>query len=225
MEWGFQTVIPMSEMNTVVSVGFVSGMENMPCSSGTALLSKEHSSNLDAGIDVGNSSMKLLNSNSSVAHHHYNLGRSIFLKRSRHYYGHHYSRRNSGSLSNPTTSCGLISPLHDERLSFKFAQYKPEPGRDGREKAFGRPERIRSTSLVMDAVLPDQVNAVCGLCQKHLRRKPYILGNTLASGEFSVVAVLVCGHVYHADCLEKRTSFEERRDPRCPLCSSSLSQI
>ncbi|TYI48357.1 hypothetical protein E1A91_D13G242800v1 [Gossypium mustelinum] len=199
--------------------------ENMPCSPGTALLSKEHSSNLDAGIDVGNSSMKLLNSNSSVAHHHYNLGRSLFLKRSRHYYGHHYSRRNSGSLSNPTTSRGLISPLHDERLSFKFAQYKPESGRDGGEKAFGRPERIRSTSLVMDAVLPDQVNAVCGLCQKHLRRKPYILGNTLASGEFSVVAVLVCGHVYHVDCLEKRTSFEERRDPQCPLCSSSPSQI
>ncbi|TYH93258.1 hypothetical protein ES332_A13G241700v1 [Gossypium tomentosum] len=202
--------------------------ENMPCSSATALLSKEHSSNLDAGIDVGSSSMKLLNSNSSVAHHHYNLGRSIFLKRSRHYYGHHYSRRNSGSLSNPTTSRGLISPLHDERLSFKFAQYKPESGRGagyGREKAFGRPERIRSTSLVMDAVLPDQVNSVCGLCQKHLRRKPYILGNTLASGEFSVVAVLVCGHVYHEDCLEKRTSFEERRDPRCPLCSSSPSQI
>ncbi|TYI48360.1 hypothetical protein E1A91_D13G242800v1 [Gossypium mustelinum] len=184
--------------------------ENMPCSPGTALLSKE-----------------LLNSNSSVAHHHYNLGRSLFLKRSRHYYGHHYSRRNSGSLSNPTTSRGLISPLHDERLSFKFAQYKPESGRgaDGGEKAFGRPERIRSTSLVMDAVLPDQVNAVCGLCQKHLRRKPYILGNTLASGEFSVVAVLVCGHVYHVDCLEKRTSFEERRDPQCPLCSSSPSQI
>ncbi|KAB1996509.1 hypothetical protein ES319_D13G236900v1 [Gossypium barbadense] len=201
--------------------------ENMPCSPGTALLSKEHSSNLDAGIDVGNSSMKLLNSNSSVAHHHYNLGRSLFLKRSRHYYGHHYSRRNSGSLSNPTTSRGLISPLHDERLSFKFAQYKPESGRgaDGGEKAFGRPERIRSTSLVMDAVLPDQVNAVCGLCQKHLRRKPYILGNTLASGEFSVVAVLVCGHVYHVDCLEKITSFEERRDPQCPLCSSSPSQI
>ncbi|KAH1033428.1 hypothetical protein J1N35_045602 [Gossypium stocksii] len=199
--------------------------ENMPCSSGTAILSKEHSSNLDAGIDAGNSSMKLLNSNSSVAHHHYNLGRSIFLKRSRHYYGHHYSRRNSGSLSNPTTSRGLISPLHDERLSFKFAQNKPESGRgaDGRERAFGRPERIRSTSLVMDAVLPDQVNAVCALCQKHLRRKPYILGNTLASGEFSVVAVLVCGHVYHADCLEKRTSFEERRDPRCPLCSGSPS--
>ena len=29
------------------------------------------------------------------------------------------------------------------------------------------------------------------------------------SCEFSVVVVLVCGHVYHANCLEQITSFEE----------------
>ncbi|XP_039040851.1 uncharacterized protein LOC120179275 isoform X2 [Hibiscus syriacus] len=203
--------------------------EDMPCLSGTVILSKEHSSNLDAGINVGDSSVKLLNSNSSVAHHRYNLGRSIFLKRSRHYYGHHHSHRNSGSLSNPSTSRGLISPLLDERLSFKCAHYKPDSGHhaDGREKAFGfgRPERIRSSSLVMDVVSSDKVKAVCGICQKHFRRKPYFLGNSLASGEFSVVAVLVCGHVYHAGCLEERTSLEDRHDPRCPLCSSSPSLI
>ncbi|KAK8649848.1 hypothetical protein V6N13_139502 [Hibiscus sabdariffa] len=208
--------------------------EDMPCSSGTMLLSKEHSSNLDAGIDVEDSSLKLLSSNSSGAHHHYNLGRSIFLKRSRHYYGHHYSRRNSGRLSNPSTSRGLINPLHDERLSFKFAQYKPESVSaidfslrtfaDGREKAFGfgRPERIRSSSLVTDAVSPDKVKAVCGVCQKHFIGKPYCLGNSPAPGEISVVAVLVCGHVYHADCLEERTGFEDRHDPRCPLCCHVL---
>ncbi|XWS27082.1 hypothetical protein CRYUN_Cryun26dG0086100 [Craigia yunnanensis] len=178
-----------------------SSSEDMPCSSGTELLSKEHSSNLDGGMDVGDSSVKLLNSNSSVAQRHYNLGRSMFLKRSRHYYGHHYSRRNSGSLSNPPTS------------------------RDGREKTFGRPERIRSSSMVMDAVSPDKAKMICGECQKHLRRKPYFLGNTLASGEFSVVAVLVCGHVYHADCLEERTSLEDRCDPPCPSCSGSSSQV
>ncbi|XWS17084.1 hypothetical protein CRYUN_Cryun33cG0037500 [Craigia yunnanensis] len=184
-------------------------------------------STVDAGMDVADSSVKLLNSNSSVAQRHYNLGRSIFLKRSRHYYGHHYSRRNSGNLANPSTSHGKISPLHDERLSFKFTQYNPESGchADGREKAFGRPERIRSSSLMMDAVSPDKVKMICGVCQKHLRQKPYFLGNTLASGEFSVVAVLVFGHVYHADCLEERTSFEDRHDPLCPLCSGSPSQV
>lgn len=193
----------------------------MPCSSGTELLSKEHSSSLDAGMDVGDSSVKLLNSDSSTAQRHYNLGHSLFLKRSRHYYAHHYSRRNSGSVAKPSTSRGKIGPLHEERLSFKFTQYNPESGRhaDGREKAFGRPERIRYGSLLVDEVSPDKVKMICGICQKHLRRKPYFLGNTLASGEFSVVAVLVCGHVYHADCLEERTSIEDRHDPPCPLCS------
>ncbi|GMJ15644.1 hypothetical protein HRI_005233600 [Hibiscus trionum] len=205
-----------------------SSSEDMPCSSGKALLSKEHLMNLDTGIDVVHSAVKLLNTNSSVAHHHYNLGRSVFLKRSRHYYGHHhYSRRNSSSLSNLSSSRGPISPLHDERLSFKFAQYKPESRNctGGREKAFGfgRPERIRYSSLVMDAVSPDKVKAVCGVCQKHLRQKPYFLGNIPASGKFSVVAVLVCGHIYHADCLEGITRFEDRHDPRCPLCSASPS--
>ncbi|XP_039059606.1 uncharacterized protein LOC120203364 [Hibiscus syriacus] len=198
--------------------------EDKPCSSGTPLLPKEHLMNLDAGIDVGDSSVRLLNSNPSVAHHRYYLGRSIFLKRSRHYYGHHYLRRNSSSLSNPSTSRGSVSPLHDERLSFKFAQYKPESVHcaDGREKAFGfgRPERIRSSTLVMDSVSPEKVKAVCGVCQKHLIRKPYFLGNMPASGEFSAVAVLVCGHVYHPDCLEGRTNFEDRHDPQCPLCSA-----
>ena len=79
--------------------------------------------------------------------------------------------------------------------------------------------------MVTDAVSPDKAKMICGKCQKQLRRKPYFLGNRLASGEFSVVAVLVCGHVYHADCLEERTSLEDRCDPPCPLCSGSPSQV
>lgn len=47
---------------------------------------------------------------------------------------------------------------------------------------------------------------VCGLCQQRTR-------------ENAVTAVLVCGHAYHADCLEVRTTNEDRRDPPCPLCT------
>ncbi|XP_038993745.1 uncharacterized protein LOC120117551 [Hibiscus syriacus] len=90
------------------NLDFPSSLEEKSCLSGTALLPKEHLMNLDAGIDVGDSSVKLLNSNTSVAHHHYDLGHSVLLKRSRHYYGHHYSRRNSSSLSNPSTSRGSL---------------------------------------------------------------------------------------------------------------------
>ncbi|GLU09604.1 hypothetical protein SLE2022_264550 [Rubroshorea leprosula] len=215
--------------NNDTNLDSTSSPEEMPCSSGTELLSKENSSNLlDVGMGIGDGPVKLLNAPSSSVHHQYNHGRSIFLKRSRHYYGHQYSRRNSSGHGNPSTSHGKSTPSHDERLAFKLAsQYNAETGRhsDGREKAFNRPERIRSSSLAMDAVSSDAVKIVCGLCQKVLRRKPYFIGNTMASSEFSVVAVLVCGHVYHADCLEQKTSAEDRRDPSCPLCSGSVSQV
>lgn len=75
----------------------------------------------------------------------------------------------------------------------------------------------------MNAVSSDVVKMVCGICQKPLRRKPYFVGSTLSSGELSVVAVLVCGHVYHAECLEQRTCGEDRRDPPCSLCLGLLS--
>ena len=41
-----------------------------------------------------------------------------------------------------------------------------------------------------------------------------------SSTDLSVVAVLVCGHVYHAECLEQKTRHEDIRDPPCPLCVS-----
>ncbi|KAL5783425.1 hypothetical protein ACOSP7_008454 [Xanthoceras sorbifolium] len=205
--------------------------DNMPCSSVTELASKEKSSHLvedsselkpfSSGMDVTDNSMKLLNAHSSLAHHHYNLGRSIFLKRSRHHYSHQYSRRNSGSHGSASSSHGKGVPLHDERLSFKLAsQCNTESGHhtENREKLFCRPERIRFSSLARDAESPDEVKMVCGICQKLFRRKSYFLGNTMSSGEYNVVAVLVCGHVYHADCLEQRTSLEDIRDPPCLLC-------
>lgn len=211
--------------------------DNMPCSSDLESLCKEKSSKsvdctesniLSPGIDIPDNTAKLLNVHSSLPHHHYNLGRSMFLKRSRHYYGHQYSRRNSGNNVNASSSHAKMIPSRDERFSFKFSgQCTSEYGRiaEYREKAFGRPERIRSTSLLIDAGPSDVGKKVCGVCQKLLRRKPYFLGDALSSGEYSVVAILVCGHVYHADCLEERTCLEDRRDPPCPSCLGLPSQI
>lgn len=37
-------------------------------------------------------------------------------------------------------------------------------------------------------------------------------------GTSSVVAVLVCGHVFHANCLEIITRETDKFDPSCPVC-------
>ncbi|KAD3067853.1 hypothetical protein E3N88_35733 [Mikania micrantha] len=79
-----------------------------------------------------------------------------------------------------------------------------------REKASRKQERIRSNRLVIDVVSGDSTKIMCGLC-------------SASTSDTSVVAVLVCGHVYHADCLETRTPYEDRRDPLCPVCVDSHS--
>lgn len=210
--------------------------DTMPCSSGMDLLTEKSSHLTEAGalkpltsvMDMTDSSLKLSNPHHPLSHHHYNLSRTLLLRRSRHHYGHQYSRRNSANHADASTSHGKITPLCDEKLSFKLANHsKSDFGQHtgSREKAFFRPERIRSSSSVVDAASLDMVRMVCGICQRPLRRKPYCLENVLSSSELSVVAVLVCGHVYHADCLEQRTCHEDRQDPPCPLCVGLLSKV
>ncbi|XVE69824.1 hypothetical protein DITRI_Ditri10aG0022700 [Diplodiscus trichospermus] len=53
----------------------------------------------------------------------------------------------------------------------------------------------------------------CGACSKLLAER-----SAWSSNEVSVVAVLVCGHVYHAECLETMTPEVDRYDPACPIC-------
>uniref|UniRef100_A0A5B6ZDE1 RING-type domain-containing protein n=1 Tax=Davidia involucrata TaxID=16924 RepID=A0A5B6ZDE1_DAVIN len=199
-------------------------------------LSKEKSSHsVDSGalkplssiMDIMDNSAELSNAQQTLAHQHHNLSHALLL-RHRHYYGRQYSRRNSANNADASTSHGKGTPLRDEKLSFKLAsQCNSDSGRhtESWEKAYCKLERIRSSSLAMDAVSADVVKMVCAICQKLLGRKPYILGNTLSSSDLSVVAVLVCGHVYHADCLEQRTCHEDRQDPPCPLCVGLLSQV
>ncbi|KAG5226025.1 homeobox protein [Salix suchowensis] len=174
-----------------------SSSDDIPCSSGTELLSGQKSYLLDSSelrplsprVDVSGGSLKLLNIHSH-AHQNYNLGRSIVLKRSRHHYGHQYSRRNSGSHADASTSRGKTALSCDERLTFKLSSHlNSEPGCHTGIR-FSRPDRVRFSSLVMDAVSSDALRIVCGICQKLVRRRPYFIGNALTAGEFSVKQVL-----------------------------------
>jgi hypothetical protein len=62
------------------------------------------------------------------------------------------------------------------------------------------------------ALSPDQ--GVCKLCSKLLKERSAWSGHELA-----VVAVLFCGHAYHANCLDSITAETDRYDPPCPVCT------
>lgn len=79
-----------------------------------------------------------------------------------------------------------------------------------KDKASRKQERIRSNRLVIDVVSGGSIKMICRLC-------------SASTSDNSVVAVLVCGHFYHAECLETRTPHEDRWDPPCPLCVNSYS--
>ncbi|KAL8206276.1 hypothetical protein R6Q57_009827 [Mikania cordata] len=132
-------------------------------------------------------------------HHHrhsHNFNRGAFVYRApRHSYNFQQAQRNLGQHSHGKTN----PPFKVGHKSESRSGYT-----ERREKASRKQERIRSNRLVIDVVSGDSTNIMCGLC-------------SASTSNTSVVAVLVCGHVYHADCLETRTPYEDRRDPLCPV--------
>ncbi|XP_050370981.1 uncharacterized protein LOC126788983 [Argentina anserina] len=66
----------------------------------------------------------------------------------------------------------------------------------------------------------------CGVCSKLLtERTSWSIQKIIASSDISVAAVLVCGHVYHAECLETMTLEINRYDPLCPICMVGEKQV
>ncbi|XP_043713570.1 uncharacterized protein LOC122662077 isoform X2 [Telopea speciosissima] len=66
----------------------------------------------------------------------------------------------------------------------------------------------------------------CGVCSKLvIERTIWSNQKIIATSELAVVAVLVCGHVFHADCLEHLTPEKDRYDPACPLCIAGEKQV
>lgn len=66
----------------------------------------------------------------------------------------------------------------------------------------------------------------CGVCSKLLTEKSsWSSQKIISSNELSVIAVLVCGHAYHAECLEAMTQEADRYDPSCPICLVGEKQL
>ncbi|CAN6557248.1 unnamed protein product [Malus baccata var. baccata] len=66
----------------------------------------------------------------------------------------------------------------------------------------------------------------CGVCSKLLtERSSWSIQKIIAGSDTSVVSVLVCGHLYHAECLETMTLEVDKYDPACPICMVGEKQV
>ncbi|OAY83676.1 hypothetical protein ACMD2_08376 [Ananas comosus] len=80
-------------------------------------------------------------------------------------------------------------------------------------------ETTRSnTQQLAPPLSPDK--QICLICSRFLKdRSQWSSQKIVSTNELSVVAILVCGHSYHADCLENMTIESDKYDPPCPICT------
>lgn len=66
----------------------------------------------------------------------------------------------------------------------------------------------------------------CGICSKLLKEKsPWSTHKIVSTNDLPISAVLVCGHVYHAECLETSTSETDIYDPPCQVCLNNVERL
>ncbi|KAL5132586.1 hypothetical protein HKD37_12G035217 [Glycine soja] len=88
---------------------------------------------------------------------------------------------------------------------------------DSESFGFNCERPVRSSSRFSNSPVDLQT---CGVCSKLLTEKSsWGTQKIIASNDLSVVSVLICGHVYHAECLESLTSEVNKYDPSCPVCT------
>lgn len=101
----------------------------------------------------------------------------------------------------------LMATSHKERWSF-----------DSESLNFNRDKVSRCSGRVSSSPSIDM--QTCGVCSKLLTEKSsWGTQKIIATNELAVVAILICGHVYHAECLENMTSEINKYDPACPVCT------
>ncbi|KAG8045990.1 hypothetical protein GUJ93_ZPchr0008g11548 [Zizania palustris] len=77
---------------------------------------------------------------------------------------------------------------------------------------FATNDRTRSNASHSTSLTPDK--EVCKICSKQLKER-----SAWNAHELAIVAVLFCGHAYHANCLDGITAESEKYDPPCPVCT------
>ncbi|KAK4405284.1 hypothetical protein Sango_0534900 [Sesamum angolense] len=92
---------------------------------------------------------------------------------------------------------------------------------DSENSGFSRDKVTRSSGRNSRSTSVDL--QTCGVCTKLLTERSswsWSSQKLISTNELAVVAVLICGHAYHAECLEYMTPEMDKYDPACPVCSS-----
>lgn len=101
----------------------------------------------------------------------------------------------------------LVASSQKDRLSF-----------DNENIPFGHNKITRISNHAVSP--PPSDVSTCGICSRPLKER-----SLLKIIELSVVSVLACGHVYHAECLDNVSSEDDRFDPSCPICTNGGKEI
>ncbi|WJX92935.1 hypothetical protein P8452_74514 [Trifolium repens] len=125
-------------------------------------------------------------------------------------YGMHSGGGSSDYCSRPGFT-ELMGNSHMERWSF-----------DSESFGFNCERLARFSNRVSTSPVDSQT---CGVCSKLLTEKlSWSSQKIIANNDLSVVSVLICGHVYHAECLESLTPEINKYDPACPVCTFGEKQ-
>ncbi|VVA91898.1 unnamed protein product [Arabis nemorensis] len=114
--------------------------------------------------------------------------------------GSHFASSEGGWSMNAV--CELVAQSQRERWSF-----------DSEHLGSGR-RRLSGCGSSRFSCSPSVDQQICGNCSKPLTER-----SSIARFDLPIAAVLACGHVYHAECLETMTSETEKYDPPCPICA------
>ncbi|KAK9060391.1 hypothetical protein SSX86_021095 [Deinandra increscens subsp. villosa] len=110
----------------------------------------------------------------------------------------------------------LMATSHSHRKTWSLDSESPNINID---KISSRTSGRLSSSPSIDT-------QTCGVCSMLLtENSSWGSHKVMAPNEVAVVAILICGHVYHSECLESMTSEINKYDPACPVCTFGEKKV
>ncbi|XP_057788336.1 uncharacterized protein LOC131005390 [Salvia miltiorrhiza] len=126
-------------------------------------------------------------------------------------WGNESSRESNGGSSDSWSVPAFSELMTTRRERWSF---------DSETSGFSREKITRSSGRDPGSFSSDL--QTCGICTKLCTQRSswgWSSQTMVSTNELSVVSVLNCGHVYHAECLESMTPEINKYDPACPVCT------